>query len=75
MSMCLPFKGMNECSLHPAGGPGVGQVKMAGGLGDLQRFSVGKTQGSIIGSVALPRPGRTAASRGRHQAGTHLKRF
>lgn len=38
MSMCLPFKRMNECSLHSAGGSGVGQVKMAGGLGDLERF-------------------------------------
>lgn len=30
MSMCLPFKRMNECSLHSAGGSGDGQVKMAG---------------------------------------------
>lgn len=28
MSVCLPFKRMNECSLHSAGGSGVRQFKM-----------------------------------------------
>lgn len=55
MSMCLPFKQMNECSLHSAGGSGVEQW-LAGGrlLGDLQGgFSAGKTQGSIIRDTAF----------------------
>lgn len=56
MSMCLPFKRTNKCSLHSAEGSGVEQFKMAGGevLGDLEGgFRAGKTQGSIITDTAF----------------------